>query len=302
MFEKKIESTILVISTLIFAFILQMFSLHSSASILIIGYLIVAGLVLLHYDLHIVHKHTNPFRAAHTEHFHLPFIEKWFMTIVKGVLNRIHHFYKKENVSSHMHFLIQPTFLYWSVCSILFFFINPWLSGGLVVAASLCFMLILASISMIYKKALIIEEKHFHLLSITKTLIVFFSFMASYGYYFFRLTTGYNAVVLTMAVTVSLLYQFAWKSGKLFKKELVWPSIFWAGLFTAAICLILVNSFTNYYFAVVCLFASYYLCFGILKHYIKGDLTKKIALEYVISAIMLVALIWVNTYFGQQVL
>jgi len=302
MFEKKIESTILIISTLIFAIILQMFAIHSKAYILIMGYLVVVGLVLLHYDLHITTKHKSPFKSAYLEHLDAPLVERLFMTIVKGFFNRIHHFYKKENILSHAHFLIQPTFLYWSVCSILFFFINPWLSGGLIIVASLCFMLILASISMIYKKKLLIEEKHFHILSITKMLIVFLSFMASYGYYFFRLIYGYNAVLLAMATTVVLLYQFAWSSGKLFKKELVWPSIFWAGLFTAAICLILVNNLTNYYFAVVCLFATYYVCFGILKHYIKGDLTKKIALEYLIYSVLLVALIWANTYFGESIL
>jgi hypothetical protein len=302
MFKKEKHNHILIIATLLFGVTLELIYFRPSLLFILLGYLLVFLTVFCHYDLHLEKLHINPFKKAWIKHKHRPAIEKWGTIVLTGLYNRFHHFYKKDNLLPHLVFLIQPSFLYWSTSSLLFFFVDPLFSQILIFASTMAYMLILASISGIYSKALKVEEKHFHLLSITKTLVVFLSLMASYGYFYFGFVNHYNAIVLVLATTVVLLFQFAWKSGKLFTKSLAWPAVFWSGLFLSSVAFALVSARVGFVFAVVSLFASYYLCFGLLRHYLKGDLTKKLFWEHLIVAILLVTLVWGNTYFDKLVL
>jgi len=301
MFKKEKHVNILMISTLIFGILLEMFALSPSVLVVVLGYFVVLGSVFLHYDIHWEEKHKSPFKSVYLEHLSEKFIPRIGLTLFKGFAHRFRHLYHKDNIFSHLNFIIQPSFLYWSTISLLFFFINPFFVQILIVVATVSYMLILASISKIYQKALLIEERYFHLLTITKTLVVFLSFMASYAYYYFRLVAPYHALALVLATTLALLYQFAWKSGELYKKDFAWAGIFWSALFVCLITFMLIAGNVPYFLAVVCLFAAYYLCFGVLKHYLFGDLTKKIFVEYLVSAAFLIVLVWANTYFDKMV-
>ncbi len=303
MFASKKHNNIFVLSCIVFPFILELFVINPRVSIVVLGYLAVLGVLLIHYDIHTFDKHKLPFRSAYLEHMHLPFFEKHSHSLLKGLFRRFHHFIKPKYIPYHFQFLIQPTFLYWSIISLIFFYANPWFVQTLIVVATFCFMVILGNISGIYRKKFKIEEKHLHLFSITKIVIVFMSLFASAGYYFFGFISPYQTMILVLAVSFTLLYNYAWKTGKLFSEKYAWMGVLWSGLFVTSISWILVsNNKMGIYLTVVMLFAAYYFCCGILKNYLIGDLSRKLFLEYLIAALILIAFVWANSYFGQYVI
>jgi hypothetical protein len=302
MFKKDSHINLMVFSVLGFALILEMFFILPSILTVLLGYLAVFAFVVLHYDTYTTYRHQHPFKTAFIKYAHLNLFERYGLAFLQGVIYRFKHFFHQESRVFNFQLLIQPTFLYWSAASLILLFVNPLFVQAVIIVSTVLFMILLASISSIYKKELVIGAHHLHLLSITKILIVFLAFMASYGYYYLQFIGLYNVLALTMAITFVLLYNYAWKTGELFKKSLGFAMVCWAGLFTALVCFLIAKYNINYYVAIISLYASYYFSFGIIKHYLKGDLTKKIFWEYLIASILLIIFIWSNSFYGSYIL
>jgi len=303
MFKRKKEIDLLVLSTLIFAFLLELFYFRPSVIIVILGFFVYVALILMHYDTHIQDQIKHPFSYALAELKDTNnFLERYSHAFIRGFYYRFSHFLKGYSMKKHLHFLIQPTFLYWSVFSLLFFFGNFWFDQLLILCTVAIFFMIMASVSHIYKNSFKIEDKHLHILGMTKMVVVFLAMMASYAYYHFGYVLAYEGMMLCLSATVVLLYQYAWKTGELYKKIWAWQAIFWSGLLNLGVYYLLARNSLNFFLSVTVLFSIYSICFGILKHYLKGDLNKKIVYEYLVVALVICSIIWANSFFSERVL
>jgi len=212
-------------------------------------------------------------------------------------ISRFAHLREWKHILSHGKQSVLAFLLFISTNIILFTLEEPTLEKIIWIIFTISIFLYYLSIAHGLKRLFEYEEKHIHLMSIIKFISVIFTVI------WIVLLTNSSFITLeigTFSIFILflwILYQFSFQMGLPTKKFeglfLILTAIISAIIFNTVI----INQLSNI-FSISILFAFYYFAWGIFRHFLMRDLRFRIFLEYLIFALLIVAIVNGQTLIG----
>ena len=224
-------------------------------------------------------------------------------TNLKSANKGIAHFCDTKHILSHLKACILSIVLFIS-CSVLLKYIGKNALDYLIIFGFfISIFLYFWSMSDVLSKFFIYEEKHLHLLSLVKLFTAAISISAVVYIHISQVFSFGVTLFILWLVFVYLLYQFQayisdHRSAFVYKHFLV--SLMALG--AVVVMYFLGGNIFSVQTIIISLFAYYYMCWGIFKHYLLQDLTWKIFGEYVIFCLLIIGIVLSQNLFWERVL
>ncbi len=219
----------------------------------------------------------------------------------KAFIERVRHMLNWHYFRHYLNFLILPAIVYWSV--ILLMSINPFdanLKQLIIIISTICLAVIYWHFKEIFRKNFELHDFGFKILTLVKLLAVFLFYSAVIGYTFYF---GFGPGFLFTSVfigTFLLVYQALFQHRLLGKK--VFLSNLAIALVTAAVSYWIYQVWNYVYLtAALVLLAVYNTCWGALHHYWDNNLTKRLAIEYIILLLLVLSILLASHDFTPRI-
>ncbi len=211
--------------------------------------------------------------------------------IWQALKERVGHMTDWQYFRHYQNFLVLPAIIYWtSVCLI---FLNPFrqdVKQLIVVSSSIAMAVVYWYFKDFFSKRLEAHELGLRILGLAKLFAAFFAFAAALGMtWYFGLGSEF-LILAVFSLTFFLLYQALFQHKLLNFDVYIWLVVIASGV-SAAAYLVYIYWGASYLTGALVVLAVYNLAWGVLHHYLDKNLTKKIAIEYVLMTMVVLSLL-----------
>lgn len=209
----------------------------------------------------------------------------------QAIKDRVSQMLMWSNFRHYQNYLVLPGIIYWTTVCLLF--LNPFkelIKQVIVIGSSLAMVVAYWYFKDFFSKKLEVHEVGLHILSLVKLYAAFLVSASSLGISWYFGMGPEFLVMAVFALTFFLLYQALFHH-KLLNFQVYLSLVIISSLVAVVAYLVFIYWGSGYLTGALVVLAVYNVCWGVLHHYLDNNLTKKIAIEYVLMTMVVLSLL-----------